>query len=241
MTKSDWKILTVAMLFPTVLTLLYFVVFADSGVLQRLAFGIGKPLQFSIPIFWMAAIRRERWLLRPFNRRGAGEGMLFGLAVFVAMFGLYIAWLGQPGNLLGVDSPAVKEIHSKVNGMGISDARLFLLFGLFYAVFHSGLEEYYWRWFVFGTLRRGMPSNDAMVLSSLAFAAHHVLLLGTYFGYASPFCWIGSLGVAVGGLYWAWLYQCSNSIWGPWISHGIVDAAIFGVGYWVCFASASLG
>jgi len=236
MKKSGWKILAVAMLFPTVLTFLYFVVFADSGVLQRLAFGIGKPLQFSIPIFWIAVVRRERWLLRPFTWRGVGEGTLFGLAVFVAMLGLYIVWLGH--HLLGPDSSAVREIHSKVNGMGISDARLFLFFGLFYAVFHSGLEEYYWRWFVFGMLRRGMPSNYAMVLSSVAFAAHHVLLLGTYFGYTSPFCWIGSLGVAVGGLYWAWLYQRSDSIWGPWIGHGIVDAAIFGVGYLTCFGES---
>ncbi len=241
LTKFDGTVLLVAMLFPTVLTFVYFVFFSDSsGIFQRLAFGIGKPLQFVIPIFWIGVIRRDRWLVRPFNRRGVLEGTLFGLAVFAAIVGLYVVWLGLPGNLLGAGSPATQEILAKVNGMGISDSRLFLLFGLFYAVIHSGLEEYYWRWFVFGMLRRGMPWFGAMVLSSLAFMAHHVLLLGTYFGYASPFCWLGSLGVAVGGLYWAWLYQRSDSIWGPWIGHGIVDAAIFSAGFLICFTSSAL-
>ena len=235
MRRNDWIILAIAMLFPTVLTFLYFVVLAESNVFQRLAFAVGKPLQFALPILWIGVVRRERWLLRPFNRRGVIEGTLFGIAVFVAMLGLYTVWFGQPGSLLGTGSPAAGEIQAKVNGMGISDFRLFLLFGLFYAVIHSGLEEYYWRWFVFGTLRRGMTPGTAILLSGLAFASHHVLLLGTYFGYASPYCWLGSLGVAVGGFYWAWLYQRSNSIWGPWIGHGIVDVAIFTVGYLICF------
>ena len=237
MKRNDWTILVAAMLFPTVLTFLYFVLLADYGVFQRLAFSIGKPLQFALPILWIAVVRREQWLIRPFRRCGIGEGVLFGVTVFVAMLGLYVFWLGQPGQILGTGSSAAEQILAKVDGMGIADVRLFVLFGLFYAVIHSGLEEYYWRWFVFGRLRRGMQPGGAMALSSVAFAAHHVILLGTYFGYASPFCWIGSLGVAVGGFYWAWLYQRNDSIWGPWIGHGIVDAAIFCVGYLLCIAS----
>ena len=237
MRKFDWTILVVAMFFPTALTFLYFVVLADSpGVFQQLAYGVGKTLQFALPILWIGVVLRERWLVRPFHRRGVVEGILFGGAVFAAMLGLYVFWLGQSGGLLGAGSSATENILARVDGMGVADARLFLLLGLFYAVIHSGLEQYYWRWFVFGMLRRKIPWIGAMSLSSLAFMAHHVLLLGTFFGYASPFCWIGSLGVAVGGLYWAWLYHRSDSTWGPWISHGIVDAAIFGVGYLICFA-----
>ena len=236
MRKFDWTILVVAMLFPAVLTFLYFVVLADSpGVFQRSAYGVGKALQFALPILWIGVALRERWLIRPFNRRGILEGTLFGLAVFTAMLGIYAFWLGLPYGLLGAGSPATEKILGKVDGMGVADARLFLLLGLFYAVIHSGLEQYYWRWFVFGMLRRKMPLTGAIILSSLAFTVHHVLLLGTFFGYASPFCWIGSLGVTVGGAYWAWLYHRSDSTWGPWISHGIVDAAIFVIGFFVCF------
>ena len=107
---------------------------------------------------------------------------------------------------------------------------MFLLVGVFYSIIHSGLEEYYWRWFVFGRMKRFMPWFWAAIVSSLGFMAHHVLLLGTYFGYDSIYCWLGSLGVAIGGFYWSWLYKRSDSIWGPWISHGFIDAGIFGFG-----------
>jgi uncharacterized protein len=47
----------------------------------------------------------------------------------------------------------------------------------------------------------------------------------------SPWTWLFSLSVAVGGAFWAWLYQRTGSLYGPWLSHLLVDAAIFLVGY----------
>lgn len=44
-----------------------------------------------------------------------------------------------------------------------------------------------------------------------------------------------TLAVAVGGAFWAWLYHRSGSLLGPWISHMLVDAAIFGVSYQLAF------
>jgi membrane protease YdiL (CAAX protease family) len=61
--------------------------------------------------------------------------------------------------------------------------------------------------------------------------AHHVILLATYFGWSSPWTYAFSLAVAVGGAVWAWLYERSGSLVGPWLSHLVVDAAIFLVGY----------
>ena len=40
-----------------------------------------------------------------------------------------------------------------------------------------------------------------------------------------------ALATAVGGAYWAWLYNKTGSIYGPWASHLLIDAAIFAVGY----------
>jgi membrane protease YdiL (CAAX protease family) len=99
-------------------------------------------------------------------------------------------------------------------------------------VIHSLLEEYYWRWFVFGRLRHLLPLAPAVVLSSLAFMAHHVIVLnyyfpGHFFGLVVPL----SLGVAIGGGVWALLYERTGSIYSPWLSHLIVDAAIFGIGW----------
>jgi membrane protease YdiL (CAAX protease family) len=35
----------------------------------------------------------------------------------------------------------------------------------------------------------------------------------------------------VGGAFWAWLYHRSRSLWGPWLSHALVDATIFVIGW----------
>ncbi|MDR0705804.1 MAG: CPBP family intramembrane metalloprotease [Planctomycetaceae bacterium] len=234
--RTNGIILVIAAIFPFFLTLIYFVLLTDSPVIvQRLVYGIGKIIQFTLPVFWVGVLCRERWLVRPWNARGFAEGMAFGMFIAVAMVLLYFFYLGLPEQLLGKNTPASLAIIAKMNRLGITNGQQFFLLGVFYSVIHSGLEEYYWRWFVFGRLQRGWSCFFAAIISSLGFTAHHILLLGTYFGYVSPFCWLGSLGVAVGGLYWAWLYKRSDSIWGIWISHGFIDAAIFIIGFMTCF------
>jgi membrane protease YdiL (CAAX protease family) len=103
--------------------------------------------------------------------------------------------------------------------------------GAFLSLIHSGLEEYYWRWFVFGRLQRLIRPGRAIAVSALSFMLHHVLLLAVYFGWTSPATWLFSAAVAVGGAYWAWLYRRSGSLYGAWLSHLLIDAAIFTVGY----------
>ena len=50
-------------------------------------------------------------------------------------------------------------------------------------------------------------------------------------GFSSPATWLFSVCVAVGGAMWAWLYERTGSLLGPWLSHLLVDAAIFAIGY----------
>ncbi len=168
---------------------------------------------------------RSRWF-----RRNAGSlaiGVGFGLLVLVAMFGLYqLVWKANP-----VFAGASQAIRAKIVGLGIGGLWMYAAVGVFYALCHSALEEYYWRWFVFGQLCSRLRRVPAVAISSLAFMAHHVILLATYFGWSSPWTYVFSLSVAAGGAIWAWLYQRSGSLVGPWLSHLVVDAAIFLVGY----------
>ena len=71
----------------------------------------------------------------------------------------------------------------------------------------------------------------ALWAASLAFAAHHVVLLARFFGFASPWTWLFAAAVAVGGLIWTLQYERSGSLWGPWFGHALVDAGIFAIGY----------
>ena len=226
--RRDWPAIAFAVVFPSVVTWAYFVWLADEKAgLQQVAYAIGKAIPFAFPVVWVFLGRREKFSCPAPNRRGVGLGLAFGALVAGAMLGLALAWLKPRGFF---DGPST-AIRDKITGLGLNSLGKYAAVGIFYALGHSLLEEYYWRWFVFGQLRRQAKLATAIAISSLGFMAHHVILLAVYFGWSSPATYLFALSVAIGGAAWAWIYERSGSLWGPWLSHLLVDAAIFVIGY----------
>jgi uncharacterized protein len=226
--NADLAALAVALLLPSAVTWLYFVELAGSGApLARIAYGVGKAAQFLLPAVWVLLIRRQwpRWT-RP-SSASVLLGLLFGVAVFGAALAGYWFWL-KPAGLL---ASAAGEAAQKMRALAVTGPASYLAMAVFYAAVHSLLEEYYWRWFVLGQLRRWLPTGAAIAVSSVGFTAHHVIVLAVYFGSLAPATWLFSLCVAIGGGVWGWLYLRSGSLVGPWLSHLLVDAAIFWIGY----------
>lgn len=218
-----------AALFPTLGTWLYFDVFAGSPGMKP-AYGVTKVIQFAFPLIWVLLVMRQRVSLMKPNSRGVGEGLLYGIVVSSFIYGVYIFTLEDSSYAAQLREP----LQEKLNDFGANTPLTFLALAAFYSVIHSLLEEYYWRWFVFGKLRNMLPVWLAIVLSSLAFTSHHVLVVALYFDQWLPIVAL-SLGVWIGGAYWAWLYHRSGSLYGPWIGHLLVDVAIMAVGYHVFF------
>lgn len=217
-----------ALAFPTLITWIYFVVLADRAAkLQHFAYCTGKITQFAFPLLWVIVVQHRPLSIRWPKLRGIGVGLGSGVLVLVALLAIFHAVLTPLGFL---DAPA-EQVRQKVAGFGVNTFRDYILLAAFYALGHSLLEEYYWRWFVFGQLRDVCPIPLAILISSMGFMAHHVLVLGTYFGWLSPATVVFSLAVAVGGAFWAWLYHRYESLVSPWISHAVVDIAIFVAGY----------
>jgi membrane protease YdiL (CAAX protease family) len=210
--------------FPSLSTWLYFVVLAGHPVMQ-VAYGVGKAVQFAFPIVfvWLCLKQRPR-LVRP-TRDGLGLGLLFGVVVLLGALGLF-------GLLSGSEhvAGATEAVTAKMRGGGVDSPARFLALAVFYCAFHSLMEEYYWRWFAYGQLRRLLPQGPANAISSVGFMAHHVIVIGQFFD-----SWAVTLalsaGVALGGVFWAWLYERSRSLYGPWISHLLIDAALMAIGY----------
>ena len=163
-------------------------------------------------------------------KAGLTEGAAFGLLVLAAILTLYHGWL-KPAEYLHPSSEAAGAIFDKIQTFGAAGPWTYFALGAFYSLIHSGLEEYYWRWFVFGRLQRLVRPGRAIAVSAVAFMLHHIFLLAVFFGWTSPATWLFSAAVAVGGAYWAWLYRRSGSIYSVWLSHLMIDAAIFIVGY----------
>jgi membrane protease YdiL (CAAX protease family) len=229
-----------ALTFPSVMTWLYFQALASGegkiNSLQQLAYVAGKIIQFAFPIVfvWLTS-RQFPWAgLFATGREGRklttglGLGLAFGLLVVGVMTGLYFGFLR--------DSPLLAStplrLRKKLEEFGVASPTAYLALGVFVAAIHSLLEEYYWRWFVFGRLREVIGVGSAIVVSSLGFMAHHVIVLhaylpGQFWNGVMPF----SLSVATGGAFWAWLYQRTGTLLGSWLSHVVVDAGLFLIGW----------
>jgi len=242
--------------FPTLVTWLYFVALRDrASHIQQTAYAVGKLIQFGFPLVWVCLLSRRprdgaedaisveaaaevaippQMVGRPDSLNpqrpnyqvslivGAG----FAVLVVIAMFAIYHWGLSTATSF--ADSRAA--IQQKVSSFAIDRWWKYALLGCFYAVVHSLLEEYYFRWFVAGQLQQVVTPAKAILWSSVAFMAHHVVVLANYFGWASPWTAFFSLAVAIGGAFWAWLYHRYRTLAGPWLSHLLVDAGIFLIG-----------
>jgi membrane protease YdiL (CAAX protease family) len=235
---GQWCALIFAMCFPALMAWVYFVALAQpvgeaaAPVSGALAACVAKCVQFSFPILWLCSVERRR--LRLAAPRFNGLVLALGFGLLVAAFLLYV----YHRRLIGSDILAtlVDRIREKLVVFHADTPGRYVLLAVFIAVIHSLLEEYYWRWFVFGELRRRVSVQSAIALSALAFMAHHVIVLGFFlpqhfFTAAVPF----SLCVGLGGVAWAWLYERTGTIYSVWISHVVVDAAILVVGYDMVF------
>lgn len=229
-----WAGILFALVYPTVLTWAYFIQAADAGEgVQRTVMGTLKLIQFAFPLVWVLWVLRERIASQKFTTRGVPLGVAFGLVVTLAGWTVFHFALES----LPAFQAAIEPMRAKVTGFGIDSIAKYAALGIFYSLCHSFLEEYYWRWFVFGQLRRLAPLGAAILVSSLAFASHHVLVLAAYFGWTSPLTWLFSAAIAIGGAFWAWLYHRTGSLVGPWLSHLVIDAGIFLIGFQLVQAS----
>jgi membrane protease YdiL (CAAX protease family) len=226
------------MLFPSLMAWIYFVLLAPPTATSPpsyaalLAYGAGKLLQFGFPLLWVGLFERERLRLQSPSFQGLEWGLAFGLAVGTFILAVYFFGL-RDGSLLN-ETPA--KVKGKVAQFHMATPGLYLLMAVFLAGAHSLLEEYYWRGFVFGELERRWHVLPAILVSSLAFMLHHLVILymflpGRFLLAALPF----GLAVAAGGSAWAWLYHRTGTIYSCWISHLVVDAAIMAVGYDMVF------
>jgi membrane protease YdiL (CAAX protease family) len=238
-TPRNWLAAGVALGLPTLVTLVYFQWLrgADAWV-QQSAYGIGKAIQFTFPVIFVWLFYREKFVFRkrtvlPVDSSGRLNnfhyGLVFGVAVVVLMFSMYFLLIDRTDISLRLKS----MVTEKITSIGMDSVWKYTAMGVFYAICHSFLEEYYWRWFVFDHLRMMTSALLANLISSLGFMAHHVVLLGFFFGFWSPLTYLFSAAVGIGGVFWAWLYAREDGLFSPWISHMIVDSGIFLLGYFL--------
>jgi membrane protease YdiL (CAAX protease family) len=219
--------LLIAVCLPTLAAYAYFALFTSPKVVSTL-YSLSKIIEFSLPIFVLYLIDRGRISLRKPTSSELKLGLLFGSAMGGILLAVFWAMKSYP--FVSEISPLVRQ---KLTGFHADTPLKFLMLAIFISVIHSLLEEYYWRWYVHQELTKFMNRNLAVILSSLAFTGHHVIIINAYLP-ASIHSWgiiIFPLFVFIAGVTWALIYDRWKSLWIPWISHILADVAILWIGY----------
>lgn len=155
----------------------------------------------------------RRWF--PIVFEGFASGVLMASGLLWLLLG--------PG--LGAVRASVPHVVAKATEFGFSDFGHFIALAATISLLHSGFEEYYWRWFIFGQLRRRLPVWSAHLVAGVGFGAFH-LVIGCV--YAGPVVGvISAIVVGCAGVAWSLMYRRHGSVVGCWISHGLCDAALF--------------
>lgn len=219
-----WWVTLPTMWLPLLASFFYFIWYPGTVFGNSFYSGI-KVFLLIWPLIAVGWILREKFvdLSRPKeHRKSILVGTVFGFTVVGLLMFLLKA---TPLSFLIDDNRA--QIAKMIEGLGVVEH--FLLFAFFLSVIHSALEEFFWRWFVFGQLRKIVAMPAAHILAAMGFASHHIVILSQFF----PLGWAFALGtcVGIGGAMWSWMYQKHNSLAGAWVSHMIVDFGIMWIGW----------
>ena len=220
----SWGALGPALVVPLFGSLFYFVWLPGSAWAQAV-YGLTKLFTLVYPLCfggWKQVLRQ-----RPSG--GWSAAAVWGIASGLLICGAGTLLMMSPvGEEVRQGAEAIKE---KATQLGF--AQNFLLFAVFVSLFHSALEEFYWRGFVYGKLSQKLGSFASHLVAGLAFAAHHLVVTWQYF---DPILAIVlALFVAIGGIIWSLFYQKQTSLFGCWLSHLCVDVFLMVVGYQLIF------
>lgn len=217
--KTTILAVILACIVPTIGALFYIVI-VPGTILGTTLYIATKAFMIAWPLLATAVI--HRWApcetLKPHRHRKAIlQAIPIGLATAIVMLIAYkYTTLGE------IITYNAENIRQKAAQLHI--ASHFLIFGLFLAIAHSFLEEYYWRWYVFARLNTLVQRNLAIIIGSAAFAGHHYIILASILP-IGPTIILGT-AVGIGGAIWAWLFSKTHSIAGVWLAHLMADAVI---------------
>ncbi|NOX98519.1 MAG: hypothetical protein GXP30_02115, partial [Verrucomicrobia bacterium] len=157
-----WAAVLPALVVPLLASLIYFVFFPGTWF-GKACFGLVKIHL----VFW--PVIATIFILRESMRRPAPSwkirfhtlipGVLIGVTVVAAMFVLMLTPIGDIVRSSG------GRIREKVDDLGVLEH--YVSFSIFISVMNSFIEEYYWRWFAYGNIRKAMPLVWAHVLTAV--------------------------------------------------------------------------
>jgi len=191
----------------------------------RSVFFISKIWILLLPLFWHVFVDKQKLSLSKPTNGGFGVGAFLGVIISLVILAVYFGF----GRYL-IEPKAVKDMAVSI---GLNNLRTYLIVAGYWILLNSVLEEYVWRWFVVKKCKSLLPANAAIGVSALCFTIHHIIAMQVCFN--GLLVSVASVGIFIGGVVWSACYNRYRSIWPGYLSHAIVDVAVFGIGYILIF------
>ena len=191
----------------------------------RAIFFVSKIWILALPLVWHVFVDKQKLSLSIPKKGGFAVAAFLGIimgAIILAVYFILGRYLIEP--------QAIKDMASNV---GLDDRRTYLAGAAYWILINSVLEEYVWRWFVVQKCKTLLPANAAIGVSALCFTIHHIIAMQVYFN--GLLVSVASVGIFIGAAVWSACYNRYRSIWPGYLSHAIVDVAVFAIGYIIIF------
>jgi membrane protease YdiL (CAAX protease family) len=227
--------------------------------LGSVAYTLGKVWLYGLPVVWLLLVDRQRFSLSKPERGGFGIGVLLGVVISMCIFATYFLYAKDR-----IDPAVIRGVVEE-NGLSIPwryvaaclwlatvnallEEYVFRWFiytrceALFSEPSPSGRGQGEGN-FSNGSRSqcpltpnpspRGRGALLAVILAGIIFTVHHVIVLKAYFHWDITL--LASAGILIGGCAWSALYLRYRSIWPGYVSHVIVDVAVFAIGWDLIF------
>jgi len=168
---------------------------------------------------WLEGTLRSHWRQAWDIREKDGKGVLIGVGSGL-LFALLIP--AGIGSLMQTEGSAA-WIREALSQRGLTSEWLWP-FAVYLIVANSFLEELIWRGFLLQRLRTLTNRAASLALSSLFYAAYHVVVGVVLFGWKWGF--IFTLLVFLAGCWWGWLKLRFPSVYPAWASHLLADVGL---------------
>lgn len=211
------KLLWITLYAITACSILYMVehIFTPSYILII----VQKVLLFIIiPLIILYSSRRHKDALWNMNKKSIFYGVVCWVLASITISWSYLIFQSQ------IDW---QSITTSLRDRWITQEVFLFVFA--YIMFGNALiEEFFFRGFVFQTLKRHLKIF-AYIFSALLFSLYHIAIFGTWFD--GIILVIALIWLFLWGLFFSFLYEKTNGIWAAYIFHIIADGAILIIGY----------
>jgi uncharacterized protein len=201
--------------------------FIAPGIIGNSVFTAVKIWGIGFPLLWVMKTDSTALRLPKFK----GAEIKLGLGLGIIMFGAIMLayWL------VGQQAINLTDIRAKATEVGITNPGVYLAGCVYWSFINSLVEELTWRGFVVSQCKILLPKTLAVIIAALCFTTHHSIAL---YGYSHNWLvvFLGSFGVFLAGVIWAWCYSYYRSITPGYISHILADLAIAIIGYRLLFS-----